>query len=623
MVASSRHTQPPVVLSHVTLGFGTGFNALDDVSLTISPGEWVCVLGANGSGKSTLASVVCGLMAPDEGEVRLAGQLVKPASKGPDLDAYRLARRSLGLVFQNPEDQIVTNVVEDDVAFGPENLGVGSQQIRERVDRELARVALSAYAKADPARLSGGQRQRVTIAGALAMEPQVLVLDEPSSLLDVRGRRGVMHVMRDLRQEGATLLHVTHFMDEALWADRVIVMNEGRIVLEGTPREVFSCGKAIRDLRLETPLAAWLSDRLSWAGIPVRWTASPNDLADQIVALSRGEKLVPDHAFISRASSPMPLGISASGRYAPRSHRAPDAEVVLDVSNVSYSYGENSQTRGTGRIWALDSISFEVRRGTSTAILGQTGSGKSTLLRLLCGLERPDKGGVVVCGSNTSTRRGARAARHHIGYVMQHPERQLFANTVEEDVSFGPRNMGLDAAEVARRSAHALELVGLADRTADSPFDLSGGQQRLCALAGVLAMEPKILVLDEPTAGLDPQGRRLLRDILENLQKEGVTLVQVTHSMEDAVRANNILVLDQSRLTLSGTPREVFAPANQALLRGCGLGLPRALAFANKLAKRGMDGLDLPLTTDDLVGKLLHKLCAEEALLEPGRKWVR
>lgn len=557
----------PVRLAHVTLRYGDSL-ALDDVTLEVCRGERVCVLGANGSGKSTLASVICGLLAPDEGDVELAGHAVCTGGM-PDLAAYRDARRQLGLVFQNPDDQIVTSVVADDVAFGPENLGVPRAQIAARVARELRRVAMEKYAHADPSRLSGGQRQRVCIAGALAMEPAVLVLDEPSSLLDVRGRAAIMRVMGRLAAAGATLVHVTHFMDEALAADRVIVMQRGHVALEGTPDEVFAAKNAqvIEALGLEMPFEARLAAALR------------ADAADGKVAA------------VADPSGEKPAACAAC---------APAAEPpAILACDLGFSYGPGAQ--------ALDGVSLEVPARATTAIVGQTGSGKSTLLRLLCGLEAADAGSLTVCGINAATKRGRRQVRRTVGYVMQHPERQLFAQTVAEDVAFGPRNQGLSATEVERRVAHALDLVGLADRRDASPFELSGGQQRLAAIAGVLAMEPELLVLDEPTAGLDPRGRARLRALMADLAAHGVTLLQVTHSMEDAARADHVVVLDQSHVLAAGTPAEVFCPANEPQLTAVGLGLPRPLVYAREHA------LDArPLTLEALVAALRAQ-DAEEA----------
>lgn len=555
----------PVRLTHVTLRYGDSV-ALDDVTLEVCRGERVCVLGANGSGKSTLASVICGLLAPDEGDVELAGHAVCTGGV-PDLAAYRDARRQLGLVFQNPDDQIVTSVVADDVAFGPENLGVPRAQISVRVARELRRVAMEKYAHADPSRLSGGQRQRVCIAGALAMEPAVLVLDEPSSLLDVRGRAAIMRVMGRLAAAGATLVHVTHFMDEALAADRVVVMQHGHVALEGTPDEVFAAKNAqvIEALGLEMPFEARLAVALRQAGAAGGAIAAPGAPSDEKPAAC--------------AHTAEPLAILAR--------------------DLGFSYGPGAQ--------ALDGVSLEVPVRATTAIVGQTGSGKSTLLRLLCGLEAADAGSLTVCGINAATKRGRRQVRRAVGYVMQHPERQLFAQTVAEDVAFGPRNQGLSAVEVEGRVAHALDLVGLADRRDASPFELSGGQQRLAAIAGVLAMEPELLVLDEPTAGLDPRGRARLRALMADLAAHGVTLLQVTHSMEDAARADHVVVLDQSHVLAAGTPAEVFCPANEPQLTAVGLGLPRPLAYA---CEHALDAR--PLTLEALVAALRAQ-DAEEA----------
>ena len=573
-------------LSHVSLFYEHDVQALHDVSLDVRSGERLCVLGPNGSGKSTLASVLCGLLAPDEGDVTLVGERVLSGGD-VDYEAYRRARRRLGLVFQNPDDQIVTTVVEEDVAFGPENLGVPADQIGARVRRELHRVALDDYAKADPTRLSGGQKQRVAIAGALAMEPDVVVYDEPGALLDVRGRRSIMHVMDRLARTGVTQVHITHFMEEALAADRVVVMDAGAIVLQGTPREVFSHADELRALGLSAPFAADLAERLRAYGVDVPWTCDDAELQDAIVRACRGDGTRGPAGERGAAASPA-VPAAAGGVPAVR------------AEGVSYSY---AGTGPAGRR-ALDGVSLDVPRGAMCSIVGQTGSGKSTLLRLLCALEVPDEGRVLVGELDTRDRRQRRLVHGRVGYVMQHPERQLFAETVGEDVAYGPRNLRLPAREVEGRCRRALELVGLSGRESVSPFELSGGQRRLCAIAGILAMHPETLVLDEPTAGLDPHGRAELYRILRDLNDRGVTVIQVTHSMDDAAHSGRVFVLDQSSLLMCGTPAEVFRSGNAATLHDCGLGLPRPLQWAMSLSDRGVAGLGEPLTTDELAARV-------------------
>ena len=573
-------------LADVTLRYDNGTQALEGITLQVRAKERLCVLGANGSGKSTLASVLCGLLAPDTGSVTLVGEPVFDASREQpiDYDAYRRARRSLGLVFQNPEDQMVTTVVEEDVAFGPENLGVDPPEIGRRVERELRRVAMTEYAKADPTRLSGGQRQRVAIAGALAMEPRLLVLDEPGSLLDVRGRAAIMRVMGRLHKDGTTIVHITHFMEEALEADRVLVMNQGRIVLSGTPQEVFAHADEIARLGLEEPFVARVAQRL---GLP--WTCDQDELVRMIA--KRAEER-PARASLYVEERPTRLSMDVP-------------EDVVRVERASFSYRRQRK--------ALDNVSFSVAQGASVAIVGQTGSGKSTLVRLLCALERPDSGNVVILGLDTTRKRDRRRLHGQVGYVMQHPERQLFAETVLKDVSFGPTNLRLSAEEVERRAHHALQLVGLNGLDDVSPFELSGGQQRLCAIAGVLAMEPDVLILDEPTAGLDPRGRRELHAVLEDIHAHDVTVIQVTHSMDDAARAEHVLVLDQAHVLLEGTPREVFCAENAKELAAIGLGLPAPVTLALALKEAGVGSLGEVRTMDGLVSAL-----REEAMPHGG-----
>ena len=598
---------PRVRLENVRLSYDDGATwALDGVSLELGQGERLCVLGPNGSGKSTLAQVLSGLEAPDAGRVELAGHVAFDGET-PDAAAYRAARHRTGLVFQNPEDQIVTSIVADDVAFGPKNLGVAPQEIARRVDEELERVAMSAFAQADPLRLSGGQQQRVAIAGALAMHPDMLVLDEPGAMLDVRGRRAIMRVLARLQRAGTTLVHVTHFMDEALAADRVVVLASGRVVLEGTPAQVFSHAAELRELGLDVPLATHVASALGLAPVETA-EGLAHEVRGAMAARSRGAEAD------AKGTAPAREGAAARDTFGAQDTAAPrdtagtrgaepmrNAAPALRVSHLRFDYG---------RTPALQDVTFEVAAGELVAVAGQTGSGKSTLARLVCALAKPDDGTIEVAGIDTRDRRRRRELRGTVGYVMQHPERQLFAETVFDDVAFGPRNLGLSEDEVTRRVNGQLAFLGLTDKAGCSPFDLSGGQQRLCALAGVLAMEPKVLVLDEPVAGLDPHGAERLREVIRTLHARGTTILMISHSMEDiAELADRMVVLDAGRIVMDGTPEEVFAHDEE--LEHLGLGLPAPLELARELTAAGVPVGGRPLTASALTDALRALLAAE------------
>ena len=258
-------------------------------------------------------------------------------------------------------------------------------------------------------------------------------------------------------------------------------------------------------------------------------------------------------------------------------------------------------------------MSFCVAEGSQCALVGQTGSGKSTALRLLCGLEEADAGRILIGGKTARNKKERRQLRRQVGFVMQHPERQLFAPTVAEDVAFGPRNLGLKPAEVQDRVDRALAFVGLETKRDASPFELSGGQRRLAAIAGVLVMEPRVLVLDEPLAGLDPKGRRLVHQVLNQLRSQGITVICVTHSMEDAARADQVVVLDNRRVLFDDAPAQVFTRVNAPQLKAAGLGVPAPLAHAWAHEERTGQSLGGPLTLEALAQALASASAKEAA----------
>lgn len=601
--------------------------ALDGIDLNIEDGEFLCILGGNGSGKSTFAKHLNALLQPDAGAVRINGM----DASDPEL-VYDI-RSTAGMVFQNPDDQLVATLVEDDVAFGPENLGVPSAQIAQRVREALKGVGLVGFERHETHALSGGQKQRVALAGVLAMEPRVLILDEASSMLDPRGRKGLMKVCRALHDRGMTIVMITHFMEEAAEADRVAVFRAGRVAMLGAPEEILTRADELAQLNLDMPASCCLGRALRAKGVPVCAQVREADMVAEIAQVYAewsgadvaGRPSASDSRVLDHASS------AADGMVA--------SEPVIEISHLSHSYTLSARERRRWRKrsttvgasgkqalwgsdpnspWALRDVSLTVRRGEFLGLAGHTGSGKSTLVQHLNGLIRPQEGSVCALGLDLSSKKGASAVKAKVGVVFQYPERQLFAETVAQDVAFGPRNLGLPQDEVVRRVATSLARVGL-DLAAigdKSPFELSGGQQRRVAFAGVLAMEPEVLVLDEPMAGLDPAARRDFLELIDRLHREGLTVVMVSHSMDDLANCcDRIVVMNEGAVFAEGTPAQVFAHANE--LKSIGLGVPAAQRMALSLVQAGVplrcDKLyTVESLADELAGMLLG--CADGPL---------
>lgn len=614
----------------VSFSYDGAVPALDGVDLNIEDGEFFCILGGNGSGKSTFAKHLNALLQPDAGVVRINGM----DASDPEL-VYDI-RSTAGMVFQNPDDQLVATLVEDDVAFGPENLGVPSAQIAQRVREALKGVGLVGFERHETHALSGGQKQRVALAGVLAMEPRVLILDEASSMLDPRGRKGLMKACRALHDRGMTIVMITHFMEEAAEADRVAVFRAGRVAMLGTPEEILTRADELAQLNLDMPASCCLGTSLRAKGVPVCAQVREADMVAEIA------QVYAERSGADVAKQPSASQLEIADGTVPADNEDNTSEPVIELSHVSYSYSLSPRERRRWRKrsatadasskqalwgndpnspWALRDVSLTVRRGEFLGLAGHTGSGKSTLVQHLNGLIRPQEGSVCALGLDLSNKKDADAVKAKVGVVFQYPERQLFAETVAQDVAFGPRNLGLPQDEVARRVASSLARVGL-DLAAigdKSPFELSGGQQRRVAFAGVLAMEPEVLVLDEPMAGLDPAARRDFLGLIGRLHREGLTVVMVSHSMDDLANCcDRIVVMNEGAVFAEGTPAQVFARADE--LKSIGLGVPAAQRMALALAQAGVplrcDKLyTVEALADELAGLLLG--CADGPLRVP------
>lgn len=529
-------------------------NILDNLNIEIHKGGFTAILGHNGSGKSTLAKHFNAINLPLGGKV-----YIEKMDTADEKLLYDI-RQTVGMVFQNPDNQIVATIVEEDVAFAPENMGVASEEIRKRVDDALEAVGMIKYKKSAPHMLSGGQKQRVAIAGILAMDPAYIVLDEPTAMLDPIGRREVMATLKRLNKEkNVTVVIITHNMDEAVLADRVVVMDKGHIIMDDIPEKVFADVENIKSIGLDVPQVTEFAYELRKKGF---------DIKNDILSVEQGVEAIKPLVREGTVTRPVKDNVK---RFEP----------IIEVKNVSYEYSP----KGPFSKVALNDVSLTVNKGDFVAIIGHTGSGKSTLLQMLNALVKPTIGDVLVNGKSTKDRStNLRDIRTTVGLVFQYPEHQLFEETVRMDIAFSPKNMELSDVEIDERVKLACEIAGVDEKWLEkSPFELSGGQKRRVAIAGVLAMQPKVLVLDEPTAGLDPMGKNKLLSRIRRMHDEyGITIVLVSHDMEDVANcAERVIVLNDGEIFAEGTPLQVFS--NYENLEKIGVTAPQITRLMDKL----------------------------------------
>ena len=580
-----------------------GALALNGIDLTVKKGEFLSVIGHNGSGKSTLARLINGLLEADSGKIEVLGLNVSEGKNSLEI------RKHVGIVFQNPDNQMVASIVEDDVAFGPENIGIEREEIGRRIEWALQAVGMEQFRHSTPTRLSGGQKQRIAIAGVLAIKPDIIVLDESTAMLDPKGRREVIEVIKRLnKEEGMTVILITHFMEEALLADRTIVLNRGEIVLSGTPEEIFENGDKLEAYNLCLPRITEIVNTLNSAGLCVKNVLRPEELACSIVENFKNRG-------ISKASSSLVREDKVNSAH----------EWDIEIKNLNFTYSKKSPFATK----ALNGIDLHIDEGEFFGIIGHTGSGKSTLVQHLNALiklpqaEKKYRKKRVKKGQNppilpeikigeydlSQKKCDFRMLRSDVGMVFQYPEYQLFAETVFADVAFGLKNFkkGLTDEQIEDAVKSSIEMVGLDynEIKDKSPFDLSGGQKRRVAIAGVIVTRPKILILDEPAAGLDPLGKREIIALLHKLHQEWCkTVIIVSHDMDEiAENCTRAVVISEGQAVMCDSPAKLFSHGDT--LRSLGLDVPLTSKICEELAKNDIL-IECNCTSQDFTEKVLE-----------------
>ncbi|MCX8181330.1 MAG: energy-coupling factor ABC transporter ATP-binding protein [Thermofilaceae archaeon] len=480
--------------------------ALRNVNLRIEWGETVLLAGRSGSGKSTLIKAINGLI-PHRYEGEYKGEVLVGGLRVSEAKLSQISRR-VGTVMQEVSKQVVLPTVVDDVAFGLCNQCMDATAIEESVDRALSRLGILHLKDRDVNELSGGEKQRVAIAGILAMDPQIVLLDEPMANLDSEGVRATQELIRNLREEGRTVVIAEHRVEEVCetGVDRILVMEGGRVVQEARdPREL----KEFKDV-LKLPASILLS-----------------------------EKNAPTRTSV---------------------HDAVPGEVAVEFRSVSFSYD--------GRL-VLRDVDLQVREGERVALLGNNGAGKSTMAKLMLGLLKPSKGSVLIYGHDTRSREVYDIAPI-VGLVFQDPFNMLFAKSVSEELAFGPINLGVPREEILVRVREAAEQCRVDHLLPFSPFASSHGEKKRICVASILTMKPRVLVLDEPTAGQDYASYTAFMGFIMNLIREGVvkTLVLITHDTDLALEyTDRTVVLADGEIVADGPTTKVLADPS-VLARG-------------------------------------------------------
>jgi len=505
--------------------------ALQDVNLEIEDGEFVLVTGPSGCGKSSLCRCLNGLIPHFYGG-RIAGELKVQGLDVMESTTKELATR-VGMVFQDPENQVVAMDAEREIAFGLENLAFTKDVMAKRVEESLDTLGISAIRHRQVHELSGGEKQKVVIASVLALHPDILVLDEPTSELDPKGAEEVLSIVQRLNDElGITVILVEQRLDRVVHlVDRMIVLDEGRIVADGNARAVVANGD-IAKIGVGVPPIVRMVQRLRSDGFNV----------DGVPLTVKEGRSILKEIFKGVKESTLPQAESAN-----------NAKPVVEMDKLWHTYPEG--------ITALKNVSLSICQGEFVAIMGRNASGKTTLVKHINGLLKPTKGKVRVTGIDTQRATIAQLAKM-VGFVFQNPNDHLFADTVEEEIAFILKNLGVDRAEIAARVDEMLEMFELKEYRRHYPRSLSGGERQRVAIASVLVARPKVLILDEPTRGMEYKLKSELMRFLRTYKANGGAVVLVTHDVETVAEyADRVVLLSEGRIVVDGNKRDVLSQA--------------------------------------------------------------
>jgi energy-coupling factor transporter ATP-binding protein EcfA2 len=547
-------TLPAVTIEDLTFTYKQNQNpALKNLNAHIEEGSFVCILGHGGAGKSSLCYSLNGLI-PNFFKGTYKGKVLV---KGLEAHAHKVAHLStrVGLVLQDFEAQLFSTNVELEMAFGPENHGLPVSEIEGRITKYLGIIGLDPFRKREPATLSGGQKQRLAIGSILALEPEILVMDEPTTDLDPRGAEEVLSLAGSLRRQGRTMVMVVPEPEMALEADQVWLMRNGEIATQGPPEEVLSNLAEIRRCGIKPPSFIELFQALEWPGQPL--------------TLERTLALIEEKGLSKNQKSFKPL----EGELSKTSTH------IIKTEGLNYSYSLSEQK-------ALDGVDLNIGEGEFVALLGQNGSGKTTLAKHFNGLLKSGQGGVWIEGKPISEYSHKTLAQK-VGYVFQNPDHQIFARTVWEEVGFTLKMLGVEPSSIEKRVDEVLEIVGLQGYQKKIPFTLTKGERQRVAVASVLAAQPQVIILDEPTTGLDYAHQKNMMELLRSLNQKGHTIVIITHSMwvaaEYAVRT---IVMKKGTVLMDGPTGEVFS--NEEKLNEASLSPPPLVQLRNRLGLQGL-----------------------------------